>query len=535
MYKDLEKIIVDNKLNNEFKSSKIKVLFIDRFKLDLVIKFSLIAKIFNEKYNYEPIIFHEYRKESHLLRIYKYFKLKNLVKINLFKNYIIYLIPSFFITLKVIIKIFFNGYKWFIEDFEVDKIKVGDLIYDTYTRYNLNFVRRNYLSWFFFKTVFLSIVKILFFINIVKKYNFKVCVIGQHSYFNSSTILFRICSVIKKNTNFFIASGPEFIHYKFPKNNLFTLPFSIRPEYLKKVDFKSKKIIKDYKIHLARKNKGKIIQNHDNMNANYKKRMFSKMQVLKKIHVKKNERYKSIALYAAHVFADGPHGSGKLLFDDYYDQLLFTIDKMKQNKDVLYILKSHPSSFLLNEEGFLENFYKENHISKYKNIKLCPKDIKTNAILSIVDTVITCSGTAGLELAALYGKRPLLAGGSHYSHLGFTLDCKTRSEYYRYLANPKLLPKLSNLDKINANKALYLIERVVMTNNMGNFFPKNIRVYRYKKISLISDKEYIKQIKINSKKIKIKNDIFFKYFEKVINFGMTKKLSKLFKPNLDNL
>ena len=75
MYKDLEKIIVDNKLNNEFKSSKIKVLFIDRFKLDLVIKFSLIAKIFNEKYNYEPIIFHEYRKESHLLRIYKYFNL----------------------------------------------------------------------------------------------------------------------------------------------------------------------------------------------------------------------------------------------------------------------------------------------------------------------------------------------------------------------------------------------------------------------------------------------------------------------------
>jgi hypothetical protein len=535
MYKDLEKIIIDNKLNNEFKPNKIKVLFVDRFKIDLVIKFNLIAKIFNEKYNYEPIVFHEYRKESHLLKIYKYFNLNNLVKINLFKNYLIYLIPSFFISLKVILKIFFNGYKWFIDDFEIKKIKVGDLIYDTYTRYNHNFAKRNYLSLFFFKTVFLAVIKILFFVDIVKKYNFKTCVVGQHSYLNSSTILFRICSVIKKDTNFFIATGPEFIHYKFPKNNLFTLPFSIRPEYLKTINFKNKKIIKDYKIHLDKKNKGKIIQNHDNMNANYKKKMFSKTQILKKIQVKKNENYKSIALYAAHVFADGPHGSGKMLFDDYYDQLLFTIDKMKQNKDVLYILKSHPSSFLLNEEGFLENFYKENYIGKHKNIKLCPKNIKTNAILSIVDTVITCSGTAGLEIAALYGKRPLLAGSSHYSHLGFTQDCKTRSEYYKYLANPKLLPKLSNLDKINANKTIYLIEKVFKAKNIGNFFPKNIRVYKYKKISLISDKKYMKQLIINSKKIKIKEDIYFKYIKKVIKFGMSRKLSKLYKPNLDNL
>ena len=535
MYSDIKKIIIKNNLDNKIKRSGNKVLFIDRFKIDLSIKYGLIAKIFNERYNLEPIIFHEYKKESVKLEIYKYFKINNLVKINLLRNYIFYSIPALFFTIKAIFKILTNGYSSFIDNFEIKKIKVGDLIYDSYTRYNQNFVKRNCLSLFFFKIVFVSSFKCLFFIDVVKKNNFKICVVGQHSYFNSSTVLFRICSILKRKVNFFITTGQEFLHYKNPKNGLYVLPFAIRPEYLLYVNFSDKKIVQEYKEHLIKKNKGKIIKNHDNMNANYKKKMFNKKQVLKKIGVKKNENFNSIILYAAHVFADGPHGSGKIIFDDYYDHLLFTLEEMKKNKDILYILKSHPSSFLLNEEGFLENFYKKNNLKKYNNIKICTKDIKTNALLSIVDTVVTCSGSAGLELAALYGKRPLLGGSSHYSHLGFTQDCQTKKEYFKYLAKPKLLKKLSKSDKVNANKALYLIECAARSHNIGSFFPKNIRIYKRKKISLITDKNYIKKLKINAKKNKIHNDISYKYFEKVIKYGLSKKLSKLFKPILNNL
>ena len=535
MYSDIKKIVIKNNLDNEITQSNKKVLLIDRFKLDLVIKYGLIAKIFNEKYNFEPIVYHEYRKNSAQLKIYEYFKIFNLFKINSLRNYLFYFIPAFYFTIKAMFEISTNGYSSFINNFKIKKIIVGDMIYDSYTRYNFNFVKRNFLSLFFFKTVFLSVFKFLFFIDVVKKYDFKACVVGQHSYANSSTILFRICSTLKKNINFFIATGQEFIHYKYPKNSLYTLPFSIRPSYLRNVNFSNKKIIKEYKEHLIKKNKGKLIQNMDNMNANYKKKMFKKEKIFEKIGLKSNQNFDSIILYAAHVFADGPHGSGKMIFEDYYDHFLLSLKKMKENKNVLYILKSHPSSFLLNEEGFLENFYKQNNLIKYNNIKICPKDIKTNALLSIVDTVATCSGSAGLELAALYGKRPLLGGASHYSHLGFTQDCKNKKEYYKYLAKPKLMEKLSKLDKVNANKALYLIECAMKPYNIGNFFPKHIRVYKHKKISLITDKNYLKKVKINAKKINIKEDISYKYFKKVINYGMSKKLSKLYKPNLKNL
>jgi len=100
MYSDIEKIVIQNNLDNKIKHSNKKVLFIDRFKLDLVIKYGLIAKIFNENYNFEPIVYHEYRKNSAQLKIYKYFKIFNLLKINLLGNYLFYFIPAFYFTIK---------------------------------------------------------------------------------------------------------------------------------------------------------------------------------------------------------------------------------------------------------------------------------------------------------------------------------------------------------------------------------------------------------------------------------------------------
>ena len=87
---------------------------------------------------------------------------------------------------------------------------------------------------------------------------------------------------------------------------------------------------------------------------------------------------------------------------------------------------------MLGEEGFLERFFVENKLTKYKNIKLVPKDVKTNSIIKYVDAIVTCSGTAGLESAALYGKRPILAGDSYYAGLGFTLDCKSKKNILNF-------------------------------------------------------------------------------------------------------
>ena len=77
-----------------------------------------------------------------------------------------------------------------------------------------------------------------------------------------------------------------------------------------------------------------------------------------------------------------------------------------------------------------------------------------------------------------------------------------------------------------------MVECSYKEHNIGNFFPKNIRIHKYKKISLISDKNYIKQINKNSIKFKIESDPYFKNVENVIKYGLSKKLSKKFKPEV---
>ena len=42
-------------------------------------------------------------------------------------------------------------------------------------------------------------------------------------------------------------------------------------------------------------------------------------------------------------------------------------------------------------------------------------------MLQICDTVVTTSSTLGLELAAFYGKKPILSGNAYYSSLGLPL------------------------------------------------------------------------------------------------------------------
>ena len=162
MYIELENIIKKNRFDDKIKKNQSKVLLIDRFSLDTIIKQCLVAKLLNRKYNLEPIIIHEHRSNSKKLDIYKFFKINNIKKINKIINYLNYFLKSFYLTLVSIIGISINNFSWFIKDFNIKKIKVGDLFYDSYIRYNLNFMKRNQLSFFFLKSIFFSCF-ILFF------------------------------------------------------------------------------------------------------------------------------------------------------------------------------------------------------------------------------------------------------------------------------------------------------------------------------------------------------------------------------------
>ena len=65
---------------------------------------------------------------------------------------------------------------------------------------------------------------------------------------------------------------------------------------------------------------------------------------------------------------------------------------------------------------------------------MTPKKINTNDLLKMSDIVLTGRGTVGIEAACL-GKKPILAGRSFYSSLGFTFNPKNLNEYKKLILN----------------------------------------------------------------------------------------------------
>jgi len=86
---------------------------------------------------------------------------------------------------------------------------------------------------------------------------------------------------------------------------------------------------------------------------------------------------------------------------------------------------------------------------------LLDNKINTEEAITNSDTVITVYGTVGLETASYFKKKPILAGNSIYSNLGFTLDSNSKEEYFNHILSDKKKYNLNKTEKKNADKALY--------------------------------------------------------------------------------
>ena len=135
-----------------------------------------------------------------------------------------------------------------------------------------------------------------------------------------------------------------------------------------------------------------------------------------------------------------------------------------------------------------------------------------------MDNVTSCSGTAALETAAFFGKKPILAGQSYFSDLGFTLDCKSKERYFFYLENLKKIKRLTKSQQLNANKTIYIHECQNNWKNFGGIFPPNLRIFKKKKLALISNQNYLSILSKNlKKKYKfIHKDTYFIFLKKLI-------------------
>jgi hypothetical protein len=102
---------------------------------------------------------------------------------------------------------------------------------------------------------------------------------------------------------------------------------------------------------------------------------------------------KPIVLVAAHVFSDAPHAFPNQLYQDYEHWLIETCRHLQRNASANFLVKEHPSAALYNEEGLTERILRSANMEGH----LLSSDVNTGSLFALVDVLVTCGGTAGME------------------------------------------------------------------------------------------------------------------------------------------
>lgn len=460
----------------------------------------------NHVYNLKTyVISDSYQKKYN--NFFKNFGFKKFLYINVYKRTLlnpIFFLKSFLKSIIIFFKIKKLGFYWFINNFEMYHIKIGDLIYDSYTRKDHRYLNPK-KDYYFFKILFKGIFRLSILLKLVNIYKPKLIFIGTNGYSYNDGLLMRIGLSHKINTlevqpNFLIKNvkfqtkyGRD--HLKFHHNLLKNL--------------KKKKVINHYQ---SRK---KLKIKPDYTDSYFVANKFKENLKINTFFQNLNTTHQKIILIAPHAFSDAPHINGKLIFKDYYSQFVETLNfikKIENKNNFLWIIKQHPGNFLYREQEIFKKIVL-NYVSR--KVIICPDKVNTNNLIPFCDHVITTNGSIGIEFAC-EGKMPILGGYAPYSNLGFTYDSKNEKEYFDIL---KKIDKLKGLNKsqiLMAKKALYVLdtgkhkEKLKKSNILE--FEKLLKSYN---LGLLKNKFinkqdiFIKDSLKNLRKKKIDNDPYF--------------------------
>lgn len=164
------------------------------------------------------------------------------------------------------------------------------------------------------------------------------------------------------------------------------------------------------------------------------------------------DRNKKNVLIAAHAFSDTPHYAYNLIFRDYFTWLFETIKILQANDKINIFVKEHPTAYYYGETGSVAYYVKKYNMS---NIYVLPQDFNTISVFSIMDAVVTCQGTIGLE-ATIYGIPVFTAGQGYYYGFGIDNNSKTLEEYTYKMLHITEYPKPTELQMQTAKNVLYL-------------------------------------------------------------------------------
>jgi hypothetical protein len=423
-----------------------KILIEEPKYLPVVHANAIFSLILNQAKKYSPVWLHD--KSSQDLELLRSYVPAATIKKN--KNL------SFFTNIQVlivsIIKLINLYFTKRILDFHYDGIKYGDIIYDHYLRYyQLATIRK--IDTKMIIPIILCIRRHIEIKNILQSDNFKG-VLMSHQIGIHCGVPLRVA--LNYGYEGYLRCGDKQATFQ-----LFTKPDEVYNYEYKPFPSEIDSLIKKYDDKLEEE-----YQNVLDIQVSGKGTADGKLAFAKSIKWYKdrhsfNDDYKlnknKNIFILLHAFNDFPHSHFRwMLFKDYYDWFINTLDFAKKNKKVNWIFKQHPSI----------SWYVTKDVNFHKIFENCPDNVKyidehkqidTRCLIHLADLVVTCTGSGGFELPAMGAIPSLVAGDTFYSDLGFALEPKSKKEYFEILDNAESIKKLSKAQQQRAKAAFVYI------------------------------------------------------------------------------
>jgi len=456
----IKKYSLDLKFRNQH--GKGEALIADRGNPRVIADTALLAKILDERFFINSSVISDYKINSKSQKLYNEFGIKSFFYIHdlvTLRKKIFFLIKVFFYLIKVATLFFFKKLNFysFINNFKYSGIKVGDIIYDTYIRYNNRYINPSFFSYNFIKIFLSTLYKIEIIFFILKKKKIKIIIGSSKAYYSVSNLLLR-CSIALNIKAILISS--QFI--KFFKKKEDSLNYIWNTNY-KKIKNRSKILVKKkinlffYKRFFKNQQSGTFVpfKTLKKLYSNDNIKDFNFIYSLFGIANKKQTIF--VNCLALHCFSDAPCSTGKFIFRDYYQQFIQTLEFLKNNnaKNFYWLIKIHPDSANYDEIGIVDNILKKFNLSF---IKICPKNINNVTLFKNINNLYTGRSTIGLEYAC-FGKKPIICGEASYSQNNISINAKNLNEYFKLLISNKINNKLTKKEVLKAKSILYYLEK----------------------------------------------------------------------------
>lgn len=335
-----------------------------------------------------------------------------------------------------------------LQNFRLNNILFGDLIYDSYLKYykkeTVDIYDKNF-SYFFQK----SIEYYLSWIDFFKNNNVKAVVAPQSSYM--AALPLRIAANLNKVA---LVADPE---------RLYSLNRSMIYSHKEHVHFnriiKKKEVIKNIsngKLEAQKRLKLRF-SGRVGVDISYMSKSPYGKKINKKFRLDQNKKIK--ILIAPHSFCDAPHARGNHLFSDYFEWLVFIL-KLSKLTNYNWYIKCHPS---FHDEKDPTPLVVKSLCDKYKSVKILPSNITHNQLVSEkIDYVITCNGTIAMEYPYLGVPAINASKNTPFFSFKFNYNPKSKNQLKKIVINlKKKKTSISKKDILN----FYFLKNIYFSNN----------------------------------------------------------------------